>query len=59
MTFIGVPLKDNNGKLIGLVASGVMLDTLSDIVAQIKFGQTYAAILIKRFWLSPTLIKTL
>ena len=47
MTFIGVPLKDKNGKLMGLVASGVTLNTLSDIVSQIKFGQTYAAIFDK------------
>ncbi|HOJ98741.1 MAG TPA: methyl-accepting chemotaxis protein [Termitinemataceae bacterium] len=44
-TFIVVPQKDASGKLIGLTASAVTLTTLSDIVAQIRFGDAYAAIM--------------
>ena len=43
-TFIVVPQKDTSGKLIGLTGVAVALTTLSDIVAQIHFGEAYAAI---------------
>jgi len=43
--YIAVPIKSGDGKTIGICASVVFLDSLSDIVAKDQFGQSYIAIL--------------
>ena len=45
MTFIVVPQMSLENKRIGLTAAAVDLATISDIVSQIQFGQSYAIIL--------------
>jgi len=49
MTFIVLPQLNSAGKRIGLTAAAVDLGTISDIVANIKYGQAYATIVDSKF----------
>ncbi|MCA1949183.1 MAG: methyl-accepting chemotaxis protein [Treponema sp.] len=49
MTFVVLPQMNSSGKRIGLTAAAVDLETISGIVAGIKYGQAYAAIIDSKF----------
>ena len=45
MTYIAVPVKNKSGDLTGVAATAVSLETLSEMVARVKVGDSYLAIL--------------
>jgi len=45
MAYIAVPIRNENGVLIGVAATALSLETLSDIVAKVKVGNSYVAIM--------------